>query len=163
MTPTYDLQLTTYDLRLTTYNLQLMTVMKRMTLIGLPLLLTVLALGVAGFKAKVPGEKFARFEMAQLLAQLKDSGRPYLPFLNESTLRCGIYKLAAGATDEQEPHQLDEVYYVLKGKGKFRAGEVDTAFNPGDVLFVAARVEHQFHEISEDLELLVFFSTAKPD
>ncbi|HMQ86169.1 MAG TPA: cupin domain-containing protein [Flavilitoribacter sp.] len=89
--------------------------------------------------------------------------RPYLPFLNESTLGCGIYKLAVGAEDEQEPHQLDEVYYVLKGKGEFRAGEAATVFNPGDVLFVAARVEHQFYEISEDLELLVFFSTAKPD
>ncbi|HSG39002.1 MAG TPA: cupin domain-containing protein, partial [Thermoanaerobaculia bacterium] len=34
----------------------------------------------------------------------------------------------------------------------------DMAVGPGSVLFVAARVEHRFHSIAEDLEVLVFFA-----
>ena len=104
-----------------------------------------------------------QFAMADLVDSLKASGRPYLPFLNRPTLRCGIYRLEAGATDGQSPHQLDEVYYVLNGKCRFRVEDQEVAVHPGDVLFVAAGATHQFYDIEEDLELLVFFSAKAPE
>jgi hypothetical protein len=33
----------------------------------------------------------------------------------------------------------------------------------GDVLYVAARVRHEFFEIAEELELLVFFAPAETE
>ncbi|HEY6336605.1 MAG TPA: cupin domain-containing protein, partial [Alphaproteobacteria bacterium] len=45
--------------------------------------------------------------------------------------------------DPQTPHSRDELYVVAEGKGHFvRAGE-RFACGPGDVLFVAANVEHR--------------------
>lgn len=105
---------------------------------------------------------YEQFAIADLQTQRLSSGRPYLPFLNRSTLRCGIYALAAGSKDEQSPHELDEVYYVLSGKAKFTVEGKESDIKPGDVLFVAANAKHHFHDIVEDLELLVFFSTEKP-
>jgi quercetin dioxygenase-like cupin family protein len=32
--------------------------------------------------------------------------------------------------------------------------------SPGSVLFVRAGIDHRFHSITEDLEILVFFSSA---
>ena len=57
-----------------------------------------------------------------------------------------------------EPHTEDEVYYVIRGRARFQAGAEDCAVEGGAVLFVAAGVEHRFHDIEEDLETLVFFA-----
>ena len=73
----------------------------------------------------------------------------------------GLYVLAAGATDTQRPHHEDEMYYVVRGKGQFRAGEEDREISAGSVLFVAAEVEHHFHDITEELVALVFFAPAE--
>ena len=103
------------------------------------------------------------FQLADLVAQLEASGRAYLPFLTAPTLRTGLYALPAGGVDRQQPHGKDEVYYVIKGRsGMTIDGEAYTVA-PGDVIFVAAQAEHRFHDIKEDLHLLVFFSEADPE
>ena len=111
-----------------------------------------------------PGFRDLRWqEIAQRRAA---SGRPWLEFLRSSALYAGNYSLARGASDHQAPHPEDEVYYVVAGRARFTAGTDDRArtvdAEPGAVLFVAAGVPHRFHDVTEDLELLVFFSTAAP-
>ena len=54
------------------------------------------------------------------------------------------------------PHE-DEVYVVIEGRGMFRNGAERHPFERGDVLFVAAGVEHRFEEFSDDLAVWVFF------
>lgn len=100
------------------------------------------------------------FEAENLIEKLEASERPYLPFLDRSSMKCGIYILKAGAEDKQQPHSLDEVYYVLEGAGMFTVEEKEIAIKEGDILFVKAHASHQFHSIENDLKLLVFFSTA---
>jgi mannose-6-phosphate isomerase-like protein (cupin superfamily) len=70
--------------------------------------------------------------------------------------------LAAGAEDQQTPHDDDEVYYVIRGRGTLQVANEDMPVAPGSIIYVKAHVDHRFHHITEDLELLVFFSTAKP-
>lgn len=53
------------------------------------------------------------------------------------------------------------MYYVVRGKARFRAGEEDREVSAGSVLFVAAKVEHRFYDISEELAVLVFFAPAE--
>jgi quercetin dioxygenase-like cupin family protein len=114
----------------------------------------------AAAPAKDPGQVF---RLADLVAQREASGRPYLPFLTVPTLRTGLYVLPAGGVDGQQPHGKDEVYYVIQGRsGMTIDGEAYTVA-PGDVIFVAAQAEHRFHDIEEDLHLLVFFSEADPE
>jgi mannose-6-phosphate isomerase-like protein (cupin superfamily) len=73
----------------------------------------------------------------------------------------GLYALPAGGTDPQQPHAEDEVYYIISGQGAIRVGNEDRAVGPGSVVFVAAKVEHRFHSITEDLQILVFFAPAE--
>ncbi len=105
-----------------------------------------------------PGEVF---QLADLVAQLKESGRPYLPFLNVPTLHTGLYALSAGGTDGQQPHDKDEAYYVIEGRSAMTIDDEHYTIGPGSVIFVAAHAEHRFHDIKEDLQLLVFFSEAQ--
>ena len=101
------------------------------------------------------------FDIRDLLAAHRQGGRPYHEFLRVPALSTGLYALPAGANDPQQPHAEDEVYYVLEGEARFRAGDEDQAVQAGSVLFVPARVLHQFHSITRDLTLLVFFAPAE--
>lgn len=107
-----------------------------------------------------PGDPGEVFQLEDLMTQLEASGSNYLPFLNVPTLRTGLYALPAGATDGQQPHDKDEVYYVITGRANITTGEEVFAVQPGSVVFVAAHIDHRFHDITEDLQLLVFFSEA---
>lgn len=88
-------------------------------------------------------------------------GRAYGEFLRVPTMSVGLYVLAAGADDLQRPHHEDEMYYVVRGKARFRAGEEDREVSAGSVMFVAAEVEHRFYDIKEELAVLVFFAPAE--
>ena len=101
------------------------------------------------------------FEVADLAAQRAEAGRLYLEFLRVPTLSMGLYVLPAGGVDPQQPHTEDEVYYVARGRGMIRVGDEDRAVGPGSIVFVAARVDHRFHTIEEELEILVFFAPAE--
>jgi mannose-6-phosphate isomerase-like protein (cupin superfamily) len=105
-------------------------------------------------------DAFRGFQISELIAERERTERPYLPFLDVPTMSCGIYVLAAGGDDRQSPHDQDEVYYVLSGKAKLKVDGQDHDCAPGAVLFVAARAEHRFHSIEDELRLLVFFSKA---
>lgn len=103
------------------------------------------------------------FEMGDLEQQRADAKRPYLPFLKRSSLSMGVYFLPKDGKDGQQPHNLDEVYYVSSGKGILQVNGEDVPVKPGSVIFVEAHADHHFHSISEDITLLVFFSTAETD
>jgi len=101
------------------------------------------------------------YELSDLIAQQKGSGKLYLEFLKVPSLSMGVYTLPAGSRDPQQPHTEDEVYYVTHGSAAIRVGDEDRAVTVGSVIFVAANVVHFFHDISEDLTVLVFFAPAE--
>jgi mannose-6-phosphate isomerase-like protein (cupin superfamily) len=97
-------------------------------------------------------------KLGEIDRQRAQSGKLYYEFLRVPSMSAGLYVLAAGATDAQLPHHEDEMYYVVRGRARFRAGDDDQAISAGSVLFVAAQVEHRFYDIAEELEALVFFA-----
>ena len=101
------------------------------------------------------------FELDDLAAQQAASGRPYLEFLSVPDLSVGLYVLAAGQPDLQQPHTEDEVYYVVSGRAKVTVGGEVRDVRPGSIVFVATAVPHRFHDIAEDLTLLVAFGPAE--
>jgi len=100
-------------------------------------------------------------KLGEIDQQRTQRGKLYYEFLREPSMSAGLYVLAAGATDAQLPHHEDEIYYVVRGRARFRAGDEDQEISAGSVLFVAAEVEHRFHDIAEELALLVFFAPAE--
>ena len=101
------------------------------------------------------------FEIADLLANRKESEITFHEFLKVVSLSAGIYSLPAGRSDPQHPHAEDEVYYVIKGKAQIRVAAEDRPVSPGSIVYVAAGVEHRFHTIEEDMTILVFFAPSE--
>jgi quercetin dioxygenase-like cupin family protein len=102
---------------------------------------------------------FTRF--AEINAQRAETGKLYREFLRVPAMSAGLYVLPAGATDPQRPHHEDEMYYVIRGRARFQAGDEDKEVSAGSVLFVAAEVEHRFYDIIDELAVLVFFAPAE--
>jgi mannose-6-phosphate isomerase-like protein (cupin superfamily) len=103
------------------------------------------------------------YELDDLRREHAAARELYLEFLRVPALSAGLYVLAAGAEDPQTPHQEDEVYAVVSGRGTIRVGHEDRPIETGSIVYVPARVEHRFHSIEEELQLLVFFAPAESD
>ena len=101
------------------------------------------------------------FELADLLRERAETGRLYLEFIRTHDLSVGLYVLPAGGTDPQGPHTEDEVYHVISGRAQIRVGDEDRAVQAGSVVFVGADVAHRFHDIEEDIVVLVAFGPAE--
>lgn len=54
---------------------------------------------------------------------------------------------------QQTPHEQDEIYFIVRGRGVLCHDGQRDRFESGDLLFVAAGIEHQFEEISENLAM----------
>jgi quercetin dioxygenase-like cupin family protein len=78
--------------------------------------------------------------------------------LRSDRLSVGVYVLAAGASDPQHPHEQDEVYYVVRGRARFQVDGGEHHVEPGSLLFVRAGAGHRFHDIHEELVLIVFWA-----
>ena len=101
------------------------------------------------------------YEMSQIIAQQAQGSKLYLEFMRYPSLSMGLYVLPAGGTDPQQPHNEDEVYYILEGQAMITVGDEERRVQAGSVVFVAAHVPHKFHSITQELKILVFFAPAE--
>jgi mannose-6-phosphate isomerase-like protein (cupin superfamily) len=101
------------------------------------------------------------FELAELAARREATGAPYIEFLRVPDLSVGLYVLAPGQPDLQQPHTEDEVYYVVAGSGRITVGDEGRDVRAGSIVFVAATVPHHFHDITDELTILVAFGPAE--
>lgn len=89
------------------------------------------------------------------------SNERYLEFLRVPDMSMGLYTLKAGEKDLQSPHNEDEVYLVLKGEAKVQIEDEKETIEAGSIVYVPARAAHNFLDIREELQLLVFFAPAE--
>ena len=54
---------------------------------------------------------------------------------------------------QQTPHVQDEIYFIVRGRGVILHDGKRDRFESGDLLFVAAGIEHQIEEISENFAM----------
>lgn len=98
------------------------------------------------------------YQEGRLEQQQAESGKLYLEFLRESSLSMGLYVLPAGGVDPQRPHREDEVYVVVRGRGHITVGDETQPVTQGSIVYVGRGVSHFFHDIAEELAILVFFA-----
>ena len=101
------------------------------------------------------------FEVYDVLLELTSSGRLYHELIRTHDLSVGVYRLAAGASDPQGPHTEDEVYHVVRGRATITVGEEERPVSAGSIIFVGADVPHRFHDIEDELVVLVIFGPAE--
>jgi mannose-6-phosphate isomerase-like protein (cupin superfamily) len=98
------------------------------------------------------------FSLDEILEMRKRSGRAYHELVRVDALSAGVYELGVGDVDRQRPHGEDEVYVVVRGRARATVGDETFGVSAGTLLYVPATVPHRFHEIEEDLTVVVVFA-----
>ncbi len=105
------------------------------------------------------------FHIDDLARERATRGKLYFEFLRVPAMSAGVYVLPVGGRDPQKPHHEDELYYVVRGRARMQIGSGDATehaeVRAGSVIFVEAEREHRFYDVSEELEVLVFFAPAE--
>lgn len=100
------------------------------------------------------------YDLPQLFSR-RPAGHNYFELIRVPALSAGLYVLQSGEPDRQGPHDEDELYYVVRGRAMIRVGADNQSIAPGSVVFVPRGVEHHFHSIKEELQVLVVFAPAE--
>jgi mannose-6-phosphate isomerase-like protein (cupin superfamily) len=102
------------------------------------------------------GEEDSSFiSLEKVIAELDATNGYFLNVFNSKGLDVGILRLRKGETDTQEPHSVDEVYFVIEG-----TGHIENKMKPvnrADFIFVPANVHHRFVVGDKDLIVIYFF------
>jgi mannose-6-phosphate isomerase-like protein (cupin superfamily) len=100
-------------------------------------------------------DNMLRIALSEARDRLIHESEPFVVLFKRGEFSVELY--APRGTDQQLPHDQDEVYIVASGSGTFRRGEERAPFQPGDFLFVAAGVPHRFEEFTDDFQTWVLF------
>ncbi len=85
----------------------------------------------------------------------------YREHLRVANLSVGTYCIPVGGKDGQDPHHEDEIYIVVRGRGRLTSETGETEVGPGSVIYVEACEYHQFVEVTENLSVVVVFAPAE--
>jgi mannose-6-phosphate isomerase-like protein (cupin superfamily) len=96
------------------------------------------------------------FGVKDALERLRAGGGGYEVVHESAGIELGVYVLVAPEPDRQQPHEDDEVYVVLEGRGVLEVEGGRTAVEEGSAVFVEAGADHRFSAY-EQLALLVIF------
>jgi mannose-6-phosphate isomerase-like protein (cupin superfamily) len=95
------------------------------------------------------------------VAQRLSAGNGGYEIVHESPgLEIGVYVLVAPEPDQQQPHEWDEVYVVLEGRGTLQVEGEELELDEGGAAYVKAGAEHRFVGY-EGLSVLVVFDKAQ--
>jgi mannose-6-phosphate isomerase-like protein (cupin superfamily) len=100
------------------------------------------------------------FELHRLFAE-RPADHNYFELIRVPSMSAGLYVLAVGEPDQQQPHRQNELYYVVNGRATIRVGGQDRLVAAGTIVYVPGGVEHRFHTITEELQVLVIFAPAE--
>ena len=107
------------------------------------------------------------FDVEGVRRRLEEGNGGYEIVHTSPGLEVGVYVLVAPEPDHQQPHEDDELYVVLDGRGVLTIEGKDIPVTKGQAVFVPARAVHQFTGY-EGLSVLVVFArqlgqpTARP-
>ena len=107
------------------------------------------------------GEPGRSFDVSSAQRRLAAESGGYEIVHESPGLEVGVYVLVAPEPDRQQPHDDDEVYFVLEGRGTLEVEGREVALAEGEAVFVPARAEHRFTSY-ELLSLLVIFTRPLP-
>lgn len=97
------------------------------------------------------------FNTNEYIKKLKKSNDYFYTFINRQTLAAGVLVLQPGEDDTQEPHDSDEVYYVVRGDGFLKINKKDYPVSEGKLFFVQKNTRHYFFGNKKELVILYFF------
>jgi mannose-6-phosphate isomerase-like protein (cupin superfamily) len=103
---------------------------------------------------QMSGTPSVAFQFGDVAASLEPGG--YEVVYETDRLHVGIYLLQAPEPDMQQPHEWDELYFVLEGSGTLTTEGANLPLGKGAAAFVPARAEHRFVDYERIVLLVVF-------
>jgi mannose-6-phosphate isomerase-like protein (cupin superfamily) len=97
-----------------------------------------------------------RFDIEGVKERLAAENGGYEVVHESPGLEVGVYVLVAPEPDRQQPHEDDEIYLVLDGRGTLEVEGESVALEVGEAIFVEAGADHRFTSY-EQLSVLVLF------
>ena len=97
------------------------------------------------------------FNLRDNLDKIKKSDSYFHTFINKDSLATGILILKPGEKDTQEPHESDEVYFIISGNGFLKIKNKDYKISKDKLFFVGKDIPHYFHSNTKELKVLYFF------
>ena len=98
--------------------------------------------------------KFSQQSLAQTI-NAKPHGNNFAIALEKGKLFIELYNPVQ--TDPQSPHNRDELYFIVEGKGEFECGGETVLFKAGDAFFVPKHIPHKFKNFGEQMKTWVVF------
>ena len=98
-----------------------------------------------------------KFDTIEYLNKLKKNNSYFHTFINKKSLAVGVIFLKPGENDTQEPHDSDEIYYILDGNGFLQINDKSHRIKKEEIYFVAKNVPHHFYGNTKNLSVLYFF------
>ena len=98
-----------------------------------------------------------KFDTIEYLNKLKKSNSYFHTFINRKSLAAGMLFLEPGENDTQDPHDSDEIYYILDGNGFLEINDESYRLKKGHAYFVAKDIPHHFYGNTKNLSVLYFF------
>ena len=95
--------------------------------------------------------------LEKVIADLDTANEKYVDVFKSKALEVGLLRIRKGDTDTQEPHSVDEVYFVIEGTGHIEIEGKMKQVNRADFIFVGAHVHHRFVVGNKDLIVIYFF------
>lgn len=102
-------------------------------------------------------ESALAFDVDEVKRRLEAGNGGYEVVHSSPGLEVGVYVLVAPEPDRQQPHEDDELYVVLDGRGVLTVEGQATPLSEGQAIFVPAGADHQFTGY-EGLSVLVVFA-----
>lgn len=96
---------------------------------------------------------FQIFDLDNFLSNFPKS-RYFMDILNTPTMEVGIINLKKNQKDTQQPHESDEIYYVISGIGKIVIDGSEQDVNPGKIIYIPKNIPHFFQTITSELIVL---------
>ena len=103
------------------------------------------------------------FDLALHINKIRKNNFYFDTFINKSSLSAGVILLHPGQKDTQEPHDTDEIYYIISGTGFLKINKTDYKVSKNKIYFVAKNTKHYFHANKTELKVLYFFGNNDSD
>jgi mannose-6-phosphate isomerase-like protein (cupin superfamily) len=97
-----------------------------------------------------------RFDIQGVKERLASEHGGYEVVHESAGLEVGVYILVAPEPDRQQPHEDDEIYLVLEGRGTLEVEGEAVPLEEGEAVFVEAGAEHRFTSYERLATLVIF-------
>lgn len=98
------------------------------------------------------------FDIKKYIDEIRKSDGYFHTFMNKQNIAAGVLVLEPNEEDTQEPHDSDELYYVIYGDGFLKINNKDYDISEGKAYYVQKNTSHKFFGNKKELIVLYFFS-----